>query len=136
MNLFSELALKTGKEFSTFDPFKIAEYKNIEIKYKEFNVEPKGETIRYFERPIILLDTSLIYSDKKYFVCAHELGHALKHTDLSTYYISNCGIKNKFEYQADQFATALLTYLYQEQYDVLPETYKNLQIAYDLNNKF
>ncbi|USS89986.1 ImmA/IrrE family metallo-endopeptidase [Fructilactobacillus cliffordii] len=129
---YDESAKKIGAKFKTFNPFEIAEKLNIDIKYKDFKLEPKGETIRYFNRPIIILDDSLINSDMKYFVCAHELCHAIKHTDQATYYISNCIIKNKFEYQADNFAKTLLTYLYKEQYDELPETYSKIQIAYGL----
>lgn len=135
MNMYKTLAINIGEQLKTFDPFKIAEFKNIEVKYKNFDIEPKGEAVKYFDRSIILLDISLKDIDEKYFVCAHELCHALEHTELATYYISNCNIKNKFEYQADQFAIELLTSLYQEQYDIPAITKNDLQIAYGIPEK-
>ncbi|WP_413628333.1 ImmA/IrrE family metallo-endopeptidase (plasmid) [Fructilactobacillus vespulae] len=132
MNEIEKLANKLGKKYKTFDPFLIAEKENIDIQYKDFENEPLGQSISYFNRPIILLSLNIIDSNKKYFVCAHELCHALKHTELSTYYISNCNVKNKFEYQADKFAFTLLKNLYKEQYETEDITTNYLTIAYGI----
>ncbi|KRN13427.1 hypothetical protein IV37_GL000144 [Fructilactobacillus fructivorans] len=126
----NDLVTYIGYRYNTFDPFGIAEKLNIDVQFKDFDGEPKGETVNFFGRPIILLNDELKYSNQKYFVCAHELAHALEHVDMSAYYISNRSVKNQFEYQADQFAVALLTCFYREEFDTLPNTYGDLMREY------
>ncbi|WP_395318949.1 ImmA/IrrE family metallo-endopeptidase [Fructilactobacillus frigidiflavus] len=123
------------EKFKTSDPFLLAELLDIDVQWWNFKEEPKGDTINVLGSPIILLNDDLKYSDEKYFVCAHELGHAIEHVELANYYISNKRVKNQYEYQADSFAKELLIGLYKEEYGHLPETYYDLQLAYGYPNQ-
>ena len=48
--------------------------------------------------------------EEKKYICAHELGHALFHTEMSiSFFIeNNLQVKNKYEIEADKFAAELL----------------------------
>ncbi len=48
--------------------------------------------------------------EEKKYICAHELGHALLHTEMSiSFFIENSlQVKNKYEIEADKFAAELL----------------------------
>lgn len=96
--------------YKTKDPFKLCGCLNIKIIKSYLGSEIKGffqETPNGFE--IIHLNTNLTEEEEKY-ICAHELGHALLHTDISLqFFIDNkLQIKNKYEIQADKFAAELL----------------------------
>ncbi|WP_049042323.1 ImmA/IrrE family metallo-endopeptidase [Clostridium sporogenes] len=105
--------------YETKDPFELCECLNI----KNLGSEIKGffqKTPNSFE--IIHLNTNLTREEEKY-ISAHELGHALLHTDMSLqFFIDNkLQIKNKYEIQADKFAAELLieNTLHKTEYDGL-----------------
>ncbi|MGV3026088.1 ImmA/IrrE family metallo-endopeptidase [Clostridium thermobutyricum] len=98
------------KKYKTSDPLELCEALNIHIIKSYLGQEIKG----LFQRTpngfnIIHLNTNLSYEESKY-ILAHELGHAILHTNLSiTLFIENKHlIKNKFEREADKFAAELL----------------------------
>ena len=96
--------------YKTTDPFEICDNLNIKIMHNELGREIKG----FFQRTpsgyeILHLNTELMPEEERY-ICAHELGHAILHVDLSLkFFIENrLQVKNKFEIQADKFAAEIL----------------------------
>lgn len=99
------LAVGVIEEYSTNNPFEIAEKLNIVILYHELPDKLKGYRIDN----LVILNKKLTYKEKKW-VLAHELGHYFIHDYIS---IGNCFknellIKEKYERQADIFASELL----------------------------
>ncbi|WP_268914170.1 ImmA/IrrE family metallo-endopeptidase [Lentilactobacillus sp. SPB1-3] len=119
-----------GQRYGTFDPFTIAEKLNIDVQYRPFSKKPLGDTINFFGRPIILLAESLKESNQRYFVCAHELGHAIEHANMQAYYVSNDFAKTHYEVQADKFAVSLLGQLYVEENGHIPDNWMDLVHEY------
>lgn len=96
--------------YETKDPFELCGCLNIKIMKSNLGSEIKG----FFQRTpngfeIIHINTNLAKEEEKY-ICAHELGHALLHTNMSIqFFIDNkLQVKNKYEIQADKFAAELL----------------------------
>lgn len=96
--------------YQTNNPFEICDFLNIKIIRSNLGSEIKGFFQRSIEGyEIIHINSELNDNESKY-ICAHELGHAILHTDLSLqFFIENSLlIKNKYEIQADEFASELL----------------------------
>ncbi len=96
--------------YQTNNPFELCDYLNIKIIRSNLGSEIKGffqRTVEGYE--IIHINSKLNDNESKY-ICAHELGHAIMHTDLSLqFFIENpLQIKSKYEIQADKFAAELL----------------------------
>ena len=96
--------------YETTDPFELCNNLNIKIMHNNLGREIKG----FFQRTpnnyeILHLNTELMPEEEKY-ICAHELGHAILHTDLSLrFFVENrLQVKNRYEIQADKFAAGLL----------------------------
>lgn len=94
---------------NTSNPFEICANLDIKIIYSDL-----AEINGFFQRTpdekeIIHINSELVDEEKKY-VCAHELGHAILHPDVSiSFFIKNpMVVKNKFENEADIFASELL----------------------------
>ncbi len=96
------------KKYKTNDPFKIADMLNISIFYEEL-----GTINGYYNKPLrmkqIHINDALSENMKK-FTCAHELGHALLHPDVSTPFLRSQTLLsvNKMEIEANTFAAKLL----------------------------
>ena len=106
-------------ENGTFNPFEIAENKGIVIQ-----MEPLGTIRGYYSKALrtkfIHINCDLDEYQQK-FTCAHELGHALLHPDLSTPFLRESTLfsVDKLEVEANRFA-AYLCYppdLLAEEYD-------------------
>ncbi|KRO09431.1 hypothetical protein IV59_GL000644 [Paucilactobacillus hokkaidonensis] len=123
-----------NKQTGTYNPFLIADKLNIEVHWKNIYPRPFGETFYYGEQPIIMLSNSIKDSTERYFVLAHELGHVIEHQGLSAYYTSNSRFHNKTEDEANQFAIKLLTNLYVEENEKLPDSYLELHYMYGFPN--
>lgn len=96
--------------YRTRDPFELCKCLDIEVIFSDLGNEING----FFQRTpngyeIIHMNNRLCEYESKY-TCAHELGHAILHTNMSiSFFISNkLQIKNKYEIQADKFAAELL----------------------------
>ena len=99
--------------YGTNDVFELCNSLEIEIiELEPHNPLLQGnESIYYrdfFNKEVIFIRNNLNYGFKK-FIIAHELGHALEHTDV----FQSCISKNlinygKYENQADYFALKLL----------------------------
>ena len=104
-------------ENGTFSPFEIAENKGIIIQ-----MEPLGTIRGYYSKALrtkfIHINCDLDEYQQK-FTCAHELGHALLHPDLSTPFLRESTLfsVDKLEVEANRFAACLCypaDYLIQE----------------------
>lgn len=91
----------------TNNPFEIAENQNIIVL-----MEPLGSIRGYYSKA---LRTKFIHINEsmdehnQLFTCAHELGHALLHPNLSTPFLRESTLFsiNKLEVQANRFAICL-----------------------------
>lgn len=108
--MFKNITVGLIEMYQTNNPFELCDYLNIKIIRSNLGSEIKG----FFQRTpngyeIIHINSELNDNESKY-ICAHELGHAIMHTDLSLqFFIENpLQIKNKYEIQADKFAAELL----------------------------
>lgn len=96
------------KKYKTNDPFELADMLNISIFYEEL-----GTINGYYNKPLrmkqIHINDALSENMKK-FTCAHELGHALLHPDVSTPFLRSQTLLsvNKMEIEANTFAVKLL----------------------------
>ena len=94
-------------ENGTFNPFEIAENKGIVIQ-----MEPLGTIRGYYSKALrtkfIHINCDLDEYQQK-FTCAHELGHALMHPDLSTPFLRESTLfsVDKLEVEANRFAACL-----------------------------
>lgn len=116
--------------YHTANPFVIAERLNIDVVYASFKKEPKGMTFNYEGQPVIALSNEIKESNQRYFVAAHELGHAVEQADLSAYYTARDHWKRKSEVEADKFAVTLLSKLYVEEHNELPRNWYDLVHEY------
>ncbi|AYE38436.1 ImmA/IrrE family metallo-endopeptidase [Companilactobacillus zhachilii] len=126
----NKLVFNIGKRYNTFDPFIWAEKLNLDIYWKNIGPKPLAKTNYMFRAPFLVLAKSIKYSNQRYFVLAHEIGHVLEHEGLSAYYVSNDVHKRKTEREADAFAMSVVTNLYIEENGHLPETYQDLRYKY------
>lgn len=118
--------------YETLNPFELCDFMDIKIIYSNLGKEIKG----FFQRTpndyeIIHLNSELVPEEKKY-ICAHELGHAILHTDLSiSFFIENTlQVKNKYEIQADKFAAELLLYDIKSNDEIEGLTISQLSVYY------
>ena len=94
-------------ENGPFSPFEIAENKGIIIQ-----MEPLGTIRGYYSKALrtkfIHINCDLDEYQQK-FTCAHELGHALLHPDLSTPFLRESTLfsVDKLEVEANRFAACL-----------------------------
>lgn len=110
MEAIKEIVAGIFETYGTSNPFELCEYLDIKIIRSNLGNEIKG----FFQRTtegyeIIHINSELDEHEVKY-ICAHELGHAILHTDMSlSFFIENSmQVKNRYEIQADRFAAELL----------------------------
>ncbi|SMC17315.1 protein of unknown function [Clostridium acidisoli DSM 12555] len=102
--------LRLVDTYGTNNPFELCDYLNIKVIKSNLGNEIKGFFQRtYNNYELIHIHNGLNDSESKY-ICAHELGHAILHTDLSIgFFIENkLQIKDRYEAEADRFAAILL----------------------------
>ena len=107
----SELPAELIARFSTRDPFRLASFLNIHVKYIETRRQ-KGFCAMVLDEPFIFINRNMSEQMQR-MTCAHELGHILLHRDvlekdrfLLEYELFN--IRNETEYEANVFAAGLL----------------------------
>lgn len=98
------------KKYGTNDPFKLASYLGVGLIY-----EPLGSIYGYYnqqKRIKMIHINNALAEIKQHFVCAHELGHVVRHPDINTAFLKAYTYYSvsKIEVQANEFATNLLTY--------------------------
>ncbi len=91
------------------DPISIAEICGIKVFASEAGT-PSGSTICMAGYPTIINLQGCISETAKRVLCAHELGHALLHQDMTINRFNGTskGIQEECEYEANLFAVALL----------------------------
>ena len=97
------------KKAKTGDVFELIDYFNINVIETDLGSSTLG-MYRYIKRnKFIFLNNDLEHYQKK-FVLAHELGHAILHSDLNCFFLEKktLYLKNKFEIEANKFAVGLL----------------------------
>lgn len=89
-------------------PFEYAEYLNIHILFEDLQ-SINGFYHKMQKHRFIHINEALSNHEKK-LTCAHELGHALLHPNINTYFLINNTFLsvNKLEREANIFAIRLL----------------------------
>lgn len=107
MNI-KEQVKKLTKKLGTNDPYEISNIFNINISYAPLG-NINGYYVQLKRNKFIVINSDLDELHRK-FVCAHEIGHALLHSQLNTLFLqkNTLNIKGKFETQANEFAAELL----------------------------
>ncbi|MGE5632677.1 MAG: ImmA/IrrE family metallo-endopeptidase [Caulobacteraceae bacterium] len=99
-----------SKVVGTSDPFIIASKLGINVLYKQYNKSVKGYYRKVFDKLYIIINSNFSKNAQR-IICAHELGHALLHTDfyepLISKHFEDC-VLDKMEQQANMFAAALV----------------------------
>ncbi|EGO9939513.1 ImmA/IrrE family metallo-endopeptidase [Enterococcus faecium] len=126
------LAGKLKQKYNSANPFIICEQMGIQIKYVPFMNNPKGQFQELLGRSVILLSHELKESEERFYICAHELGHAIFHKGLSSYYVSTRNSRSKSESEANCFAANLIVSLYKEDNDQYPRKVEELTNLYGL----
>ncbi|MEB4610075.1 ImmA/IrrE family metallo-endopeptidase [Enterococcus sp. E5-37] len=126
------LAGKLKQKYNSTNPFIICEQMSIQIKYVPFMNNPKGQFQELLGRSVILLSHELKESEERFYICAHELGHAIFHKGLSSYYVSTRNSRSKSESEANCFAANLIVSLYKEDNDQYPRKVEELTNLYGL----
>ncbi|MGG5358579.1 MULTISPECIES: ImmA/IrrE family metallo-endopeptidase [unclassified Enterococcus] len=120
------------RKYNSADPFVICEKMGIQVKYVPFLDNPKGQFQELLGRSIILLNHDLKDSVERFYICAHELGHAIFHKGLSSYYVSTRTSRSKSESEANCFAANLIISLYKEDTNQRPKHIEELKNLYGL----
>jgi|LGOV01.1.fsa_nt_gb Zn-dependent peptidase ImmA (M78 family) len=95
--------------YETRDVNELIDSLGIILIKKDLSLGIKGKFLRdCWGTEYITISPDLELQEERY-VLAHELGHAILHTDLSTEFLYGTHqVKNKFEIQANKFAAELL----------------------------
>ena len=124
------------KRHKTANPFIIAEYENIEVRFVPLPSNLQGLMLSTpNDKPMIWINDSICDSNLKYLVMAHELKHALDHYGLDGFYTAAYHGKGKLENEADRFATELMLLFYQEKYEDVPETFDTLKATFGIKEE-
>ena len=103
MNI-KDIVNETIEKYGTNNPFELCDLLKIKIAYSKLG-NINGYFIKVPKNKFIVLNEDLNCVKQK-FVCAHELGHALLHSELNTLFLqrNTLNIKGKYENQANEFA--------------------------------
>lgn len=107
-NQIKQIVEKLVKKHGTNNPFEIASQKGIVLLFEQL-----GGIYGYhhsFKRINIIHINSELDESTQRFVCAHELGHAVLHPELSTSFLQKNTLfcMDKVEREANEFAVELL----------------------------
>lgn len=134
-NKFYQLVSTLKDKYGTLDPFYLVNKLNVEVRYVSFGNNPKGMYTKIKGDPIIFLNENIQHSPERKFVLAHELYHFLEHEENAGYYIQNDKARSRLETEANKFAIALLTDLYIEEKNELPNTVEDVSYEYGVSFK-
>lgn len=104
------LAKFMRKVFNSNDPFYISDALGIRIEFKKYSKAVKGYYRKIFNEVYIVINDSYEKKEQR-IICAHELGHALLHTDVGEHLIDehyDRGEISDIEHEANIFALSLL----------------------------
>lgn len=122
------------KRWNTYNPFEVAECMGVDFRYVELNEKMLGLTVVFERKPIILINSCLVDSNKRFEVMAHELSHALCHIDLPLTYGFTVNGRMKLESEADDFAAHLLMGLFVQEFGETPKSFREMQSAFMLDD--
>lgn len=120
----------------TFNPFLIAESEGIEYKYVDASSEFEGQTSNVIGKPLIVLNSNLIDSPRRFVVMAHEICHVLLHNGLISYYTLGSLQQSKMEYEANKFTSILLINFFVEYTGDMPESFQAMQNEFMLEDDY
>ena len=121
---------------NTANPFIIAEYENIEVRFVPLPSDLQGLMLSTpNDKPMIWINDNIRDCNLRYLVMAHELKHALDHYGLDGFYTAAYNGKGKLENEADRFATELMLLFYQEKYEDIPETFDTLKATFGIKEE-
>lgn len=118
------------EKYEDLNPFSLSKKLNIEIKFVPFKDRPYGNVKIIFGEPIIFINMSK--ENEHFFICAHELYHAIAHKQLRYNYQTNIVAKAKMEIEANLFASHLIMNDYLLKYKTPPKNFLKLQTVYGL----
>lgn len=116
--------------YGTSDPFKLCDYLNIDLRFYNMEQRPLGKTAWMLGESIILIDKLIEHDPRRYFVCAHELGHFFDDKGFAGFYVANQHFKDVSEREADKFASNLIYSLYIEEHGEEPTMIQELSADY------
>ncbi|MCT0162920.1 ImmA/IrrE family metallo-endopeptidase [Lactiplantibacillus pentosus] len=120
----------------TSNPFDIADGLGYTVEYASLGSLKRLCTTASSGDVYIGLSDELRESPEKYVVMAHELKHGLDYTSCAALCTIGNNWEGKMEREANLFACSELTALYKEQYGERPQSFKDIQLAYGLPDKF
>lgn len=99
---------KLVEKYKTNDPFKIAAYLDIQV-----SSENLGNILGYYSKAFRIKSIHInenANDGQKYFICGHELGHAILHPDSSTPFLKKHTLfsSERIELEANYFAIQML----------------------------
>lgn len=126
MENFQKAISKLVKKYGTNNPFEIAEIMGIQIIYMDLG--SIHGFYRVYKRVKTIVINNRLKAWERKFVCAHELGHAIKHPNLNISFLKNNTFYSigKIENEANKFALYLLLHGknfedYETKHDLLRE---------------
>lgn len=117
-------------QYGTYNPFDLTELLGIDVIFVEFLEKPLGRTTYFFGEPTILISSLIMNSSERFFVCAHELYHAIDHKNSGNYYISNVVARSKMEVEANSFAAKLILNEYRFIFNKMPRKFSDIQTKF------
>lgn len=102
-----------AKKIGTYNPFAIAEYKNVNIIFTD-NLPENQMGLAISELKVAFIKSHFQEQPFSFFLCAHELTHVIFHDGIQAYYNTNKYAKGKVENEADKGAVFLLVNYYAE----------------------
>lgn len=124
--MIKETVIDLIEAYGTNDPFELCKELNIKIMKTDLGNEIKGFFQKISDQCRIIHINSYLTNYEERYICAHELGHAIMHSEISiSFFIDNpLQVKNKYELQADKFAAELL----------LPNNLRDFDCDYDFDD--
>ena len=123
MDTYTKKVRTLVKKFKTRDPFTIAEGLGINIRYVYYSSYfPKGMFTKKLRRKFIIINMTRIDNDYELkSIMAHELGHAILHSNDSDFYVHEYTFfsRRKFEIEANRFASEFLIDINNSNKDIL-----------------
>jgi Zn-dependent peptidase ImmA (M78 family) len=109
MSLIKEKVKLICKKHETTNPYLIAKNLNIHVHEMPLHEEING-FYKYDRRNQYIIINEHLSSERQYFTCGHELGHAVLHPKLNTHFFRNKTFYSidKIETEANLFAVELL----------------------------
>ncbi|MET1107726.1 ImmA/IrrE family metallo-endopeptidase [Enterococcus faecium] len=123
MRVFWNKIINAHAEIQTFNPIQLAKQFNLTIVYLPTFILKSSDGITNLEKKMIFLKDTLL-ENKKMFILAHEITHALNDSDCF-----HPNIEHICEKQADKGAVKLLVHFYFEIFS--KENFDNIYILMD-----